>query len=288
GVSWTVKTVPTSSTTGFLVDPSLGIGTNGVGRPNGQAVNTIYLGYQAGDGHAHLAVSHDEGDTWVNDTDAGGLLNLKNSTFPEVVAGDDNRVAYAFLGTTVAGNYTDFNNYPVDAPWHLYIATSLDGGMTYHLVDTTPNDPVQRGSICNLGTTACSNTPDDRNLLDFMDETIDAQGRVVVAYPDGCITPSCINNITAPGAHGPNDYTALGTIARQAGGRRLFAAFDPVPEPSVPAAPQVMAVRNGSVIHVTWSTPDNGGSPITMYKIFRGTPGGDEILLATVPGNMNS
>jgi len=288
GVSWTVKTVPTSSTTGFLVDPSLGIGTNGVGRPNGQAVNTIYLGYQAGDGHAHLAVSHDEGDTWVNDTDAGGLLNLKNSTFPEVVAGDDNRVAYAFLGTTVAGNYTDFNNYPVDAPWHLYIATSLDGGVTYHLVDATPNDPVQRGSICNLGTTACSNTPDDRNLLDFMDETIDAQGRVVVAYPDGCITPSCINNITAPGTHGPNDYTALGTIARQAGGRRLFAAFDPVPEPSVPAAPQVMAVRNGSVIHVTWSTPDNGGSPITMYKIFRGTPGGDEILLATVPGNMNS
>src|SRR5207237_87055 len=146
GVSWTVKTIPTSSTTGFLVDPSIGIGTNDVGRPNGQTVSTIYLGYQAENGHAHIAVSHDEGDTWGNDQDVGALAQtpVQNSTFPEVVAGDDNRVAYAFLGTTVAGNYTDFVNYPVDAPWHLYIATSFDGGVSYHLIDATPNDPVQR------------------------------------------------------------------------------------------------------------------------------------------------
>jgi hypothetical protein len=290
GVTWSVKTIPGSSTTGFLVDPSIGIGTNDVGKPNGQTVNTIYLGYQAEDGHAHIAVSHDEGDTWGNDQDVGALapMPLQNSTFPEVVAGDDNRAAYAFLGTPVAGNYTDFVNFPVDAPWHLYIATSFDGGVSYHLVDATPNDPVQRGSICNLGTIPCSHTPDDRNLLDFNDVTVDAQGRVLAVYADGCISPSCINNVTAQGAHGPNDYTALGSIARQAGGRRMFAAFDPVPEPSVPAAPAVTAVRNGNVIHVSWSTPDNGGSPITAYKIYRGTPGGDEILLATVPGNTNS
>ncbi|HEX8070312.1 MAG TPA: fibronectin type III domain-containing protein [Pyrinomonadaceae bacterium] len=286
GVSWVVKTIPTSSTTGFLVDPSIGIAHNTTGRPNGQTVNTIYLGYQAADANPHIAVSHDEGDTWTNDTDAGAAAGLKNSTFPEVVVGDDNRVAYAFLGTTVEGNYTDLNGYPHDAPWHLYIATSFDGGGSYHLVDATPNDPVQRGSICNLGTTTCDRTPNDRNLLDFMDETIDVQGRVLVAYPDGCITPTCINNTPAQGAR-PNDYTARATIARQSGGRPLFSANDPV-EPSVPAAPSAMAVRNGGVIHVTWSTPDNGGSPITAYKIYRGTPGGDEILLATVPGNVNS
>jgi Fibronectin type III domain len=287
GVTWAVKPIPTSSTTGFLVDPSVGIGTNDVGKPNGQTVSTIYLGYQALGGHAHIAVSHDEGDTWTNDVDVAKPVGVENTTFPEVVAGDDNRVAYAFLGTPVLGNYTDFNNYPVDAPWHLYVATSFDGGVSYHIVDATPNDPVQRGSICNLGTTSCGNTPDDRNLLDFMDATVDAQGRTLIGYPDGCITPACINNITAQGAHGPNDYTALAKIARQSGGRRLFAAFDPI-EPSVPAAPQVMAARDVGVVHVTWSAPDNGGSPITMYKIYRGTPGGDEILLATVPGNVNS
>lgn len=286
GITWAVKTIPTSSTTGFLVDPSIGIAQNTVGRPNGQSVYTIYLGYQAEDGHAHLAVSHDQGDNWVNDTDVGGLLNLQNSTFPEVAAGDDNRVAYAFLGTTVGGNYTDFNGFPHDAPWHLYIGTSFDGGVSYHLVDATPNDPVQRGSICNLGTTACMNTPDDRNLLDFMDETIDAQGRVVVAYPDGCITPTCINNTPPPNTR-PNDYTALASIARQAGGRRLLSAFDPV-EPSAPAAPQVTAVRNNNGVHVTWSVPDNGGSAITGYHIYRGSPTSGEILLATVGAGVNS
>src|SRR5205085_1511072 len=41
-------------------------------------------------------------------------------------------------------------------------------------------------------------------------------------------------------------------------------------------------------VHITWSTPDDGGAHITMYKIYRGTPGGDEVLLATVPGNVNN
>jgi hypothetical protein len=291
GVSWAVKTVPTSSTTGFLVDPSLGIGTNDVGKPNGQTVSTIYLGYQAGDGHAHIAASHDEGDTWANDQDAGAQGSLKNTTFPEVVAGDDNRVAYAFLGTTVAGNYTDPTGFPDSAPWHLYIATSYDGGGSYHLFDATPNDPVQRGTICNLGTTPCMDHDNagfpDRNLLDFMDETIDAEGRVLVGYPDGCITQTCINNTPAQGAH-PNDYAALGTIARQSGGRRLFAANDPV-EPGVPAAPQVTAARDvNNVVHVMWTTPDDGGSPITGYKIYRGSPGSGEILLTTVPAGVNT
>ncbi|MFL6210493.1 MAG: fibronectin type III domain-containing protein [Pyrinomonadaceae bacterium] len=287
GITWEVKTVPGSSTTGFLVDPSVGIAHNTVGRPNGQTVYSIYLGYQAADGNPHIAVSHDEGDTWSNDTDAGAPLGIKNSTFPEVVVGDDNRVAYAFLGTTVEGNYTDLNGYPHDAPWHLYVATSFDGGGSYFLVDATPNDPVQRGSICNLGTTACDRTPNDRNLLDFMDETIDVQGRVLVAYPDGCISPQCVNYNGNPPLDRPNDYTKLASIARQSGGRRLFAANDPV-EPGVPAAPQVTAARDTGVVHVTWTTPDNGGSPLTAYKIYRGTPTGGEILLTTVPGNTNS
>src|SRR5205085_7467626 len=125
---------------------------------------------------------------------------------------------YAFFGTTVPGNYTDLANYPQAAPWHLYIAATFDGGVSWTTVDATPNDPVQRGSICNLGTTTCMRTPNDRNLLDFMDETIDAQGRVLVGYPDGCIGP-CVNS--PAGAH-PNSYTARATIAWQSGGIRLF------------------------------------------------------------------
>src|SRR5205085_1454515 len=101
--------------------------------------------------HARIAVSHDQGNTWVNDQEVGTEFGLTNMTFPEVVAGDDNRAAYAFLGTKVPGDYTDQANYPQDAPWHLYIATTFDGGVTWTTIDATPTDPVQRGSICNLG-----------------------------------------------------------------------------------------------------------------------------------------
>ena len=286
GITWAVNAIPTSSTTGFLVDPSIGIGTNTIGKPGGQTSNTIYLGYQSSDSHPRVAVSRNQGATWTNDQDVGQAFGIVNSTFPEVVAGDDNRAAYAFFGTTVPGNYTSFATYPQDAPWHLYIATTFDGGLSWTTVDATPNDPVQRGSICNLGTLACANTPDDRNLLDFMDATVDAQGRTMVGYPDGCVG-TCV---TSPSGAHPNSYTAAASIARQSGGRRLFTAFDPNPaEPVVPPAPRVDSVTQsspGTTVHFRWSEPDNGGSPLTGYKIYRksGTGGAYAVIFTETLG----
>ncbi|HXJ37951.1 MAG TPA: PKD domain-containing protein, partial [Bryobacteraceae bacterium] len=283
GITWTVRPNPSSSTTGFLVDPSVGIGTNNVGKPTGQASNTIYLGYQAADGHPRIAVSHDQGATWINDQDVGTTFGIVNSTFPEVVAGDDNRAAYAFLGATVVGDYTNQATYDQSAPWHLYIATTFDGGATWTTADATPNDPVQRGSICNLGTTSCNgHNPNDRNLLDFMDATIDAQGRTLVAYPDGCVG-SCVNK---PSGTHPNSYTSRASIARQSGGRRLFAAFDPT-EPNLPAAPRAKAEIStaGGPTIVSWPATDDSGSPITSYKVYRRDgAGGSFNLVATVSG----
>ncbi|MEP6810069.1 MAG: fibronectin type III domain-containing protein, partial [Chthoniobacterales bacterium] len=231
-----------------------------------------------------VAVSHDQGATWVNDQEVGQAFGIQNATFPEMVAGDDNRAAYAFFGTTVAGNYTSQASFPPSAPWHLYIATTFDGGVTWTTVDATPTDPVQRGSICNLGTTSCMNTPNDRNLLDFMDATVDAQGRALVGYPDGCVG-ACVNGTA-------NSFTALASIARQSGGKRLFAANDPNPaEPLAPAPPRVdSVVRDGTgLVTVTWSAPDNGGSPILSYNVFRrpstGTYGAP---LANVPAGTNT
>jgi hypothetical protein len=73
---------------------------------------------------------------------------------------------------------------------------------------------VQKGSICTGGTT-CGK---DRNLLDFMDVQIDKQGRVLVGYADGC-TAACASG-------GAQNFDALATIARQSGGKSLFAAYD--------------------------------------------------------------
>src|SRR5207244_2318738 len=48
GITWTVKTIPNSGTTGFLVDPSVAVGDD----------NAVYVGWQHTDGHARIAVSH--------------------------------------------------------------------------------------------------------------------------------------------------------------------------------------------------------------------------------------
>jgi len=202
GLHWSVRPVP-GSTPGDS-DPSVGIGSNG----------TVYFGYQAADGHAKVAVSHDHGETWVDGQDVGAQLGVQNVVFPAMVAGDDNRAAFAFLGTTTGGNYQDTANFA--GVWHLYIATTIDGGTSWKTVDATPTDPVQRGSICTGGTT-CG---DDRNLLDFMDVTVDGQGRVLVGFADGC-TGAC----AADG--GAQNYDALATIARQTDGPRLYSADDP-------------------------------------------------------------
>jgi PKD domain len=275
GITWTERNVPGSgSPKSGLVDPSVGIGLNDVGNPNGAAgPNTIYFGYNDSDGTAKIAVSHDRGITWSAPQNVGAPFNIVNSTFPVVVAGDDNRAAFGFLGTTTTGNSSTDANFP--GFWHLYIATTYDGGNSWATIDATPDDPVQVGPVCNGGT-FCS-TP--RNLLDFNGFDLDSQGRGLLSFADGCV--NCSNSST------PADSNAdQATVARQSGGPRLFSHFDPV-EPMPPANPQaVSAVKGTGGVLISWLEPDNGGDPavypITGYNIYRGTSTGTEAFLAHV------
>ena len=282
GITWTAYTVP-GSTGGF--DPSVGVGITDVGKPLGQTTNTIYLGWISGDMHPHVAVSRNRGQTWIREYDIGTQTGIKSAVFPVVVAGDDNRAAFGFLGTTTPGDPQDDNNFR--GVWHLYIATTYDAGLTWITVDATPDDPVQVGSIC-LGGTGCGAldplNPSSRNLLDFNDFSIDREGRAVLGYADGCIAPACNSGTVAKTPPYFDSRANKATIARQAGGRRLFAAYDPI-EPAAPAAPSVNNVkRSGSgVVHLEWSAPDNSGSAITGYKVYRRTQNGSYgAALATV------
>src|SRR4029077_12754161 len=105
--------------------------------------------------------------------------------------------------------------------WHLYIAFTYDTGRTWTTVDATPSDPVQRGCIWNGGgSNPC------RNLLDFNDITVAKTGRVLIGYADG-FTGTWLTDTTQNASLGPaSAQDALATIARQVGGRGLFAAFD--------------------------------------------------------------
>lgn len=246
GTTFAIRTVPGSN--GSTSDPSLG-----VGRGDKVAGGRIYLGYEDA-GRAKIAVSEDKGRTWATPVDVGAPFGIKNIVFPQVVAGDDDRAAFMFIGTPASGDFQDTANF--NGVWHMYMSTTYDGGQTWTTVDTTPNDPVQIGSICAKGP-SCG---PDRNLLDFNDLKMDYEGRIVGAYADGCV--GCTSASTS--------RSDLAAIVRQSGGKRLLAQFDPV-EQNAPLAPRVDSVVRGSgnVVNLSWSAPDNGGSPITGYNVYR-------------------
>jgi hypothetical protein len=208
GLTWVVRTVPDGASISPGSDPSVSAGRN----------NTIYFGYVNSDGHAKIAVSHNRGLNWSKSQDAGTPFGIQNAEFAEVASGDDNRAAFAFLGTPSPGDTQSADFLGV---WHLYVAFTYDSGRTWTTSDATPSDPVQRGCIWNGGgSNPC------RNLLDFNDITVDKFGRVLVGYADGC-TGTCVTDGTQNATAGPaTAQDALATIARQTGGRGLFSVFD--------------------------------------------------------------
>ena len=281
GATWTIRLVEAADSDVGVDDASVGVSWC----PPGPAAcdkadrsNHIYLGFMYTDGRPGIAYSNNKGQNWVNVTDLGAQTGIKHIAFPAVAVGDPDRAVFSFFGTTTAGNYSA-PEFP--GIWHLYVATTFDAGQTWSVQNVTPNDPIQRGGICGEGT--C------RNLLDFFDATIDKQGRILIAGEDGCIG-GCVLG-------GANSFTAKAFISRQSGGKRMFSIYDPqTVEPALPGAPFVNGSVNDGNTEVTlaWQAPDNGGSTITAYKIYRAAtqagPFNDAALIATVtqPGYVDT
>ena len=228
GASWSIHAVPDGNNPN-LSDPSVGIGRD----------NTVYFAYHDGispteftDGptsSAKVAVSHDNGGTFdasVNVTPPG----VNNIMFPQVIAGDGDRAAVAFLGTTATG---DDQTNAFTGSWDMYVAATYDRGVTWTTVDATPGHPVQRGCIDMQGTPNPPQRTDicsQRNMLDFNDITVDTQGRAIIAYSRGC-SYACGADPTQQHSTGNADY-----VLRQSSGRGLYAAYDGVLPGSQPDA----------------------------------------------------
>jgi hypothetical protein len=258
GETWHYVTVP--GTVNGRWDSSIAIANDG---------KTIYYGYgEQGDDRAMIIKGTLDKSDPANPTiqwqqpaiDVGAPAGLQNIVFPTTVAGDPDRAAFIFHGTTTDGDSGNMETFPAAAEWHLYVATTFDGGLTWELRNATPGDPVQKGSICDKGV-SCDNTPNDRNLLDFMDADIDGEGRILVSYADGCVDACVIG--------GPNSFSRRGYLARQVSGKRMYEAFDPPPPTDVPGAPALGATRTPLSVNLSWTTPSSGNAPITSYTVER-------------------
>src|SRR5207248_2417894 len=220
--------------------------------------NTIYFAYtgkpsaSSNDNHVYVAVSKDRGATWTTPVDVGASQGINNAVFATAVAGDSNRAAVAFLGTTTGGDHQAAN---FKGTWYGFVTHTFDGGQTWTTVNATPNGPVQREAcIWNGG----GNNP-CRNLLDFTDATVNDKGQMLFGYADGCID-GCETG-------GANTYSAKASVARQSGGRGVYSQFDTA-EPALPQRAWLTGQRDDLASYLSWIAPDNGGTPITSYKIY--------------------
>lgn len=240
GLTWTSATIPDSvigKAIGF--DPAVAFSASG------------WMWYAlANDLGIYVGLSKDHGATWEplgNGTrlEANGWLNisalytdplsnrpLRFTTFTNVLAGDDDRAAITFLGTTDEGDkpFTECEEDAEGLVWHYYLAQTFDAGATWN-VQRLSDDPVQVGGIWDGGGgVAC------RNLLDFNDADIDSRGRIVIGYADGCMGACAAQGInhTRSGAEKPtpdDSRGSYGTILVQTTGRGLFASQDTVAPP---------------------------------------------------------
>lgn len=152
---------------------------------------TAYYYSRGGDGSGYLFRSRDqfqtvEGPFRVNAPDIQGVV------MGGLVSGDDGNIAVAYYGN----RQTPLNPsiVPDNTIWHFFVTSSWNADeaeptfLTHQV--TPPGDPAQIGCIwVGGGNVSC------RNLLDFIDAVVDTEGRLHVAFTDGCTTRlSCANN----------------------------------------------------------------------------------------------
>ena len=196
GVSWASRPIPGAFSAAKGFDPDVATTRS----------NWAYVAYPTSGNGVGVALTKNNGAAWTNFGDVAAAAGVKSSAFHEMIAGDDNRSAVAYLGSTTDGD-PHAPGFP--GVWHLYVTYTWDAGASWTTVKTSTN-VVQRGWICADGT-GCGQ---GRNLLDFIDAQVDAQGRVVVGYADGCIG-------TCETGTGPSNAN-WATIARQTTGTGLF------------------------------------------------------------------
>ncbi|HEV8360913.1 MAG TPA: hypothetical protein VGR28_10705, partial [Candidatus Thermoplasmatota archaeon] len=175
--TWTTTTASRNGTGSKGIDPDVAI----------DRANHVYVVHEGDDGNLWMAASRDRGATWGERVRVNPE-GVRSVMFPAAIAGDEGKLAVAYLGTPDTALHG--NDAPPWARWHLYV-TFVEGAAGDAPAMTTAratpaDDPVQIGVICTRGI-ACPGGGARRNLADFIDASMLPDGRVIVAWTDGCL-----------------------------------------------------------------------------------------------------
>lgn len=173
-----------------------------------------------------LSVSTDDGETWsapMNVT-APGVTRAK---FPSIVAGEEGRIAFLYLGTTSPEGQDLYNEtkqaYADNATWNGYVGFSLDAldaDPVFATVTAHPDaDPLHRGGCsgrCQV---------EGGGMYDFLDiEVHPLTGQVWVALVDNCNDHGPGEGVAScshPEGSIDSVRRALGVVGLQTGGTLL-------------------------------------------------------------------
>jgi hypothetical protein len=151
----------------------------------------------------YVMASFDGGKSWNGKADGTGdptrvTTDAGTHIFPAIAVGDPGKVDVAYLGTTTkvaelpygkqapGGGTTPIGS--ENAGWRVYMAQTLNlrASKPVWRAQQITDEPMHVGDICTLGLSCLAFEPlgADRNLLDFIDVAVDAQGLAHIIYTD--------------------------------------------------------------------------------------------------------
>ncbi|MCA1829995.1 MAG: glycoside hydrolase [Actinobacteria bacterium] len=133
--------------------------------------NDLYAAWIDSGSNVRVAVSHDKGQTWQNNTvvSADATTNI----FPWIDA-RGGKAAVAWYGADV--DTGDPNTVPGDTVWHVRYASSSDAGSTWSTAQDVAD--AKTGIICTQGLSCNSG----RELGDFMTVAINGAGKSLLVF----------------------------------------------------------------------------------------------------------
>ncbi len=179
GVTWTTSTI----------DSTVGVQQHEV-RIAADAAGNVYAFWVGADYKPYLSVSKDHGSTWSTPVDVAPP-EVTGAGRPAIAAGADGSVVVAYIGfENAAGPETPAEK----MEWYAYL------GVLYNAADEAPtvftakpiDTPIDAGRDCSSA--RCG------GIGDFIDVTIDPEGRPWAAFSNQCGTDACAGGVSSNNA----------------------------------------------------------------------------------------